>query len=646
MAKNGVAPPHLDPADVEASTFRRFAESASVGCAIFKPDGKPSWLNPAYLKLTGLELETFGTGGWQKALHADDLALVEARFASLARGEDVDPFEFRISRAAQGCPNEKNVTTWEYRWLLSNAFVDRNEDGSTQSVMGWLTDITSQKWAEHLQQQRVEDVLENKRQTEKFIDMVSHEVRNPLSAILQSADGIITAADQQATATDRSNDALFLEKVTDAANTILLCAQHQKHIVDDILTLSKMDSNLLTITTEPADPREIVKKALKMFQAELCSSGITTCLKTDNSFHRLVNTEVELDSSRILQILVNLLSNAIKFTHGRPRREIKINLLASETQPCLNHEKVSYVVRKDTGSSERRSPFPRNSSAQVVFLIFAIEDSGPGINFDEMKLLFQRFSQASAKTYGDFSGSGLGLFISRELVELHGGRIGLSSVPGQGTTFTFYVKAWGQSSAMTPPLDDLESATAIDNFADEELHDLELCNGGCVPIGTVTPPDNAADCPQQLTILLVEDNDINRRVMTQQLQQQGCVVHTANDGLEALKLLLGTIDTAKKRGEAAASFPFPMQISCILCDLEMPVMDGLTCVREIRRMEELGLMQGHIPVIAITANARMDQANAAREAGMVSHIAPYETHNILREPRRMTSSRNHSKYRI
>jgi PAS domain-containing protein len=227
--------------------FRHMAESATVGCAIFNPSGQPLWLNDAYIHLTGVPRENFKPGVWQQAIIPEDLPLVEQRWNALAAGEPIVPFSFRVKRKEEERRGARpgSAEALGYRWLLSNAFVDWNGDGpevdnwdaengekdgergrvkgvgkgECRRVMGWLTDISAQKWGQLLQAQRLEDALETRRQTERFIDMVSrvlatmrthliyrvqvsHEIRNPLSAIIQMTDGILTSMNPK-------NDAQF-----------------------------------------------------------------------------------------------------------------------------------------------------------------------------------------------------------------------------------------------------------------------------------------------------------------------------------------------------------------------------------------------------------------------------------------------------
>lgn len=141
----------------------------------------------------------------------------------------------------------------------------------------------------------------------------------------------------------------------------------------------------------------------------------------------------------ISQVLINLTTNAIKFTTTESSRTIKVILSASKESPSTDpsprvrffpsrSKRIDQTVGADWGNGEE------------IYLEFAVQDTGRGLNPEEKKLLFQRFSQASPRTHVQYGGSGLGLFISRELTELQGGEIGVASEAGKGSTFAFYVK--------------------------------------------------------------------------------------------------------------------------------------------------------------------------------------------------------------
>jgi PAS domain S-box-containing protein len=162
-----------EEAELTENMFRELAEYATVGCAMYHPDGRPIFLNEAYLKLTGMSKDLFRPGVWQQAILPDDLAKVEERWGQLAAGKVIEPFAFRVRRSSETDFRKDGSEAMEYKWLLSNGRARLNPDGTCRTVMGWLTDISYQKWSEHLQAKRLEDALETKRQTEKFIDMVS-----------------------------------------------------------------------------------------------------------------------------------------------------------------------------------------------------------------------------------------------------------------------------------------------------------------------------------------------------------------------------------------------------------------------------------------------------------------------------------------
>ncbi|KAB2578695.1 hypothetical protein BFW01_g9604 [Lasiodiplodia theobromae] len=182
-------------AESAEATFTALAECAPVGCVVFQLNGQPRWMNQAYLDLSGLKREDFGGDPhlWSSTVIPEDRKYVEEQWEKLVQGHDIQPFEFRVRKAwhLQGSTDESD--RMESSWVLANAFLKYNEAGDPQRILAWLTDISHQKWSQQLQAQRLEDVLETKRQSENFIDMTSHEMRNPLSAILQSADGILGA---------------------------------------------------------------------------------------------------------------------------------------------------------------------------------------------------------------------------------------------------------------------------------------------------------------------------------------------------------------------------------------------------------------------------------------------------------------------
>ncbi|KAH0340028.1 histidine kinase, partial [Aureobasidium melanogenum] len=592
-------------AEKNEETFTRMAQNAPFGMYMFDRDGNPIYVNNAYLRLIGLNRDTFEQAAsrglaWKDTIYEEDIDLASNIWTRMRDSKTAQTFEYRVK-----IPPTQPGENFGIRTLETISFPEIDNSGRIVTVQGWLMDISPRKRLESLMAQRLEDALETRRASENFIDMVSHEMRNPLSAILQLADGILGSFDFEPAKDPVSLPADTVNMMIDAAQTITLCAQHQKCIVDDILTLSKLDSSLLVITPDKVHPPTLIEKSLKMYEAELARADIEAKLVIEQSYVDAQLNYVMLDPSRVLQVIINLLTNGIKFTRDCPTRKLSVYLSAFEQPPVGGQRSVSFIEPRPRQSSLSTSP--EWGPGGEVYIQFAVQDTGKGLTEDELKLLWQRFSQANPKTYKQYGGSGLGLFISRELTELQGGQIGVHSEAGVGSIFMFYIKArrcvdepktrqtsFSAPTATSPVLlPHTASEARRANVSEGSVHTLSSLSR------TVAPED--------IHILIVEDNKINQRVMSQQLRKLGCVVHTADHGQDCLDFLETTVFTSNSKNTP---------LSVILMDLEMPVMDGLTCVRRIREQEATGKVTGHVPVIAITANARSEQINIAMEAGM------------------------------
>nr|POE72269.1 hybrid signal transduction histidine kinase k [Quercus suber] len=576
-------------AERSEAKFSRMAAASPVGMFVFDPHGSPLYVNDKYLEIIGEtreqhEKHTASASSWADTVHEDDIDRFINSWGVIFESQAPISVEYRLKRLS-----ENGMECW----LLANAFPEFGPDSKITTVMGWLIDVSHNKYSEKLAYQRLEDALENKRQTENFLDMTSHEMRNPLSAILQSADWIVSTLEAE-----RENlPPGITEELVDAADTVILCAQHQKRIVDDILTLSKLDASLLVISPDRVKLPLLISKALKMYEAEILRARITASLCIEASYTDLDIDCVLLDSSRLLQ--------------NSGTREITIYLGASLERPKGKHHNVDFIP-------PRQSSLPLQPPAEDdIYLQVAVKDSGQGLTDEEMKVLFQRFSQGSAKTYKAYGGSGLGLFISRELCELQGGQIGVSSGAGQ-TSFTFYVKA----KRCTSDDDTMSNTSAA--FTAGSVYSISSRRGSLIPVEerrtlSISAMPSASNGPENeeseiiplavplqapietvvaMHVLIVEDNILLRNALVKQC-------YLAENGLEAISFLETSVFCAAEQ-----------PLSVILLDLEMPTMDGLTCIRHIRAMQADGRISGHVPVIAVTANARPEQISIALEAGM------------------------------
>ncbi|KAL8737963.1 MAG: hypothetical protein Q9181_001185 [Wetmoreana brouardii] len=584
---------------VESETkFTRMAEFAPVGIFIADGEGHLTYCNDTWYDISRIPKEP-KTVDWMDYIKDEDKGTVEALWFDLVHNIMPVNAEFRFNAQRDVQKGYKSDT-----WVLASAYPEKDSEGHLKVIFGSITNITQQKWAEHLEKRKMEEALEMKRQQENFIDITSHEMRNPLSAILQCADEISSTLTGYRSSDRSSKNSIddLLDSNIDAAQTIALCAQHQKRIVDDILTLSKLDSALLLVTPCDVMPVSVVQRALKMFEGEVQTARIKLDFRIDDSLRRLDVQWVKLDPSRLLQVLINLTTNAIKFTTTQVKKVITVKLAASLQRPSQYSafDQVSYIPsrakRKDLTDSADWG------TGEKVYLYFAVQDTGRGLSEDETKLLFHRFSQASPRTHVQYGGSGLGLFISRELVELQGGQIGVSSKSGEGSTFAFYIT----SRRSTSPQEALNQLPSVGLRQEIPLEPTAPKRSR--PANTSRASDTSLP-KSGLRVLIVEDNLVNQRVLQRQLRNIGCTVVVANHGGECLARL-------KESNFWAGHSKDAVDLGVILMDLEMPVMDGLTCAREIRNLQRSGEIVRHVPIIAVTANARSEQIDTALASGM------------------------------
>ncbi|KAF2816750.1 uncharacterized protein BDZ99DRAFT_374694 [Mytilinidion resinicola] len=649
--------------EIREQKFQRFAERTDVAIFICLPTGKYTYRNQRWFDMfSSAVLYEDVTQAWSAVVTPEDLKFCESVFSALITQQAAQTFEIKTKMhwTPPKVLSSQSQTQTHFVWVLCSAWPEIGPDGDVVEIVGCVTDISRQKWAERIQKIRSENALESKRQLENFIDTTSHEMRNPLSAVMQCADGIITSYSgiKQTYSPDPTTAyTRLIDTGIDAAQTIVQCAQHMKRIVDDILTISKLDAGLLVITPVPAQPETVVAHAVKMFESEARAADVEMNLVIDDSYRDLAVSWVNLDPTRLLQILINLITNSLKFTRLEPRRSISVGLAASSERPEISQDGIKYVRTKAADeNSELIEDWMRGNN---VFVQFSVQDSGCGLNEDEKAMLFARFSQASPKTHIHYGGSGLGLFISRKLAEMQGGAIGFDSAEKKGSTFSFYVKARrsrppttarrgsmafldsqrvSQSTTITghdtrPGL--VRQASDLPNNADANSEEPIQ-----QPKGISQPPLQQTalvrKAPEVLHVLVVEDNIVNQRVLAKQLRNLGCIVDVANHGAEALDFLRKTVDW---NWTDSAVVEDGKELSAVLMDWEMPVMNGLTAVKKIREYQQKGMLKGHVPVIACTANVRQQQISEAIDAGMDDVVSkPFRVPELLQRIRTLIES--------
>lgn len=368
----------------------------------------------------------------------------------------------------------------------------------------------------------------------EFLAMVSHEIRTPMNCIIGMADNLLGTS---------------LEKDQfEMLQSIHSSGQSLVGIISDILDFSKIEAGKIEIEQIPFSPQQIVKDVFNLF--------VRSCDEKNISLKTEVGGDLPAvaigDPVRLKQVLINLVGNARKFTqHG----VITINL-------------------------SKKSENQGNTQ-----LFFTVTDTGVGIEPEKMDILFKAFSQIDSSNTRKYGGTGLGLAISKRLVSLMGGDIGVSSQPGQGSTFSFSVT--------------LKEATAEEIEAFKESVVQPVYNA---PIGNLIPK-TAYSRPLQLSdekkdVLLVEDNPINQQVTSMMLRRIGYSCDIANNGEHALNI------ASKKSYQV------------ILMDIQMPEMDGYQCTKKM--LEQLG--EDTPPIVAVTAKSSDRDREIAKDAGMCGFL--------------------------
>jgi PAS domain S-box-containing protein len=444
---------------------------------------------------------------------------------------------------------------------LNDRIVVEEDDTNETYFEGSMQDITQHVITEKRRRRAEKELRNEKLKSDKlakeavksntiksqFLANMSHEIRTPLNGII----GYLTLIEQKAYEdTDEMNQ--FVNSARKSGESLL-------DIINNILDLSKIESGKFELYKNNFDLSEVINEAVSQVKVRAKEKDV----KISNEIELGTPTHLVGDPARIRQIYVNLLSNAIKFTENG---------------------EVRVFVKK-------------NSSDDTDVSIYSyVSDTGMGIAKEKLNDLFKRFSQVDNSATRNVGGTGLGLVISRELVNMMNGEIGVESEAGKGSKFYFTIKVQKQEGKK-------ETKTKVFNriyHLNEEEEDLQA----------------KEDIKKELKlerskfkILLAEDNLINQKVAIRILADAGYHVDSVVNGIQAVEKVKNNL------------------FDLVLMDVQMPEMDGLTATQEIRKLDS---NQSNIPIIAITAHALMGDKEKCLSIGMNDYVTkPIITETLI-----------------
>ena len=455
------------------------------------------------------------------------------------------------------------------------------------SLILMMNIFSSQRKREHelFNEKRLAD--EANKAKSVFLSNMSHDIRTPMNAII----GYINLAKKSGTTEKELRE--FISKMESSS-------QHLLALINDVLEMSRIESGKIDLEETECDLKKIMSEIRDMFATQMAEKNI---VYTVDSFS-LKNPFVMCDRNRFNRVLMNLISNAYKFTpnggsvhvsltqlHGAEKVQVPKNSQLPQSERVLQN---SQDFRGEQMTKNSQIPQNENEDFSYKFAEYElrVKDSGIGMSEEFASKVFEAFEREHTSTVSGIQGTGLGMAITKSIVDMMGGTIRVSTAPQEGTEFI-----------ITIPFKILEKEISskeknrISEMSDDknsESHSEQK---------TDSKSKKETDF-SKMRLLLVDDVDINREIAVMILSDMGFSIDTAVNGKEA-------VDKIKDSGDGT--------YDAVLMDIQMPVMDGYTASREIRALADE--KKSSIPIIAMTANVFAEDIQKAKEAGMNAHIA-------------------------
>ena len=421
-------------------------------------------------------------------------------------------------------------------WFLSMVVPQSyDKNGNVTSVLFANRDVTDEKLRELKQEEELREAklkaeCANKAKSSFLLNM-SHDIRTPMNAII----GYAELASRHLQETDKLGR--YLEEIQ-------ICGKELLSMLGNVLDLARIENNKVEMEYTVSNVHECFENCVIMFQQQAESKNQTISLT-----EQIMYPYVYMDEPHLSEVCLNIISNAIKYTNTGGWISCNVVQKSCEKEDWCN-------------------------------MIISITDNGIGMSEEFQKRVFETFERERNTTSSHIEGSGIGMGITKKLVELMDGTIEVKSKQGKGSTFTVTIPC--------------RKASEDDSLVKKNSN---LRNKNCL---------------NGVRILLVEDNEINTEIATELLTEEGCIVETANDGVACIDMI-----------EKADADYYKM----ILMDIQMPVMNGCDATLAIRKMKDT--KKARIPIIAMTANAFAEDAQKGFSVGMNAHVAKPVDMNIL-----------------